>query len=90
MGFTTADGSPPAASTTFAPDPNLGQLPVAPLALPGNVGPLSLVFLENDLAASPLLNEVQSSPDGTTHHRLNRARIDDILILVSYKIEVRP
>ncbi|MGH8490981.1 MAG: hypothetical protein ACREXS_19475 [Gammaproteobacteria bacterium] len=38
MGFATADGSPPAASTTFAPDPNLGQLPVAPLALPGNVG----------------------------------------------------
>jgi hypothetical protein len=33
---------------------------------------------------------VQTSPDGTTHHRLNRERIDDILILVSYKIEVRP
>ena len=90
MGFATADGSPPAASTTFAPDPNLGQLPVALLTLAANVGPISLAFLETDLAASPLLDHVQTSPDGTTHHRLNRERIDDILILVSYKIEVRP
>lgn len=90
MGFATADGSPPAASTTFTPDPNLGQLPVAHLALAGNVGPISLAFLETDLAASPLLDQVQTSPDGTTHHRLSRARIDDVLILVSNKIEVRP
>jgi hypothetical protein len=89
MGFATADGSPPPGVTTFAPDPNLGQLPIAPLTLAGNVGPLSLAFLENEIAASPLLDQVQTSPDGP-HHRLNRERIDDILILVSYQMEVRP
>jgi len=32
---------------------------------------------------------VQTSPDGTTHHRLNRERIDDVLMLVSYAIEAQ-
>jgi hypothetical protein len=90
MGFSTTDGSPPATSTTFTPDPNVGQLPVAALALAGDVGPVSLAFLETDLAACPLLDHVQTAPDGTPHHRLNRERIDDVLILVSYKIEAQP
>jgi hypothetical protein len=90
LGFATPDGAPPAAVTTFAPDPSLGQLPVAPLTLAGPVGPLTLAFAEADVAAAPLLDQLQPAPDGTSHHRLNRDRIDDILILISYQVEARP
>lgn len=87
MGFATADNSPPVASVVFAPDHSLGQLPVAPLTLAGPVGPVSLAFLESDLATVSLLAVEQTATDGTVHHRLNRDRIDDILIAVSYRIE---
>jgi hypothetical protein len=55
----------------------------------GAVRPLSLAFLEADLASAPLLDRPELSPDGTSHHRLDRDKIDDILILVSYRVEVR-
>ena len=90
LGFATAAGTPPTTTTTFAPAPALGQLPVAPLTLAGPVGPLSLAFVEADLANAPLLDQPQAGPDGASHHRLNPALIDDILILVSYKLEARP
>ena len=85
LGFTTADGSRPETSTTFAPAALLGDVPAAPVTLAGPVGPLTLAFLEADLAAAPLLDQVQSASDGS-HHRLDHDKVDDILFLISYRI----
>lgn len=88
LGFSTADGTPPAAAATFSPEPTLAQLPIATLPLAGDAAPLTLAFLEADLAAAPLLGQIHPAPDGA-HHRLRRDRIEDILFLVSYRLEAR-
>lgn len=89
LGFTPDDGTPPATSTTFtAVAATLGGVPIAPASVAGPVGPVTLAFLESEIALAPLLDKVETV-DGTPHPRLDPDKIDDILILVSYQIAAR-
>lgn len=90
LGNAPSEEAPPTTSVTFSPDAALAQLPATTaVVLNAPVAPLTLAFLEEDLATAPLLTQTQAGPGGTTLHRLRRDRIEDVLILVSYKIEVR-
>jgi hypothetical protein len=79
-----------ASGAAFASDAAFGLLPVAPLTLNGEVAPVSLELREADIAAAPVLDTLETSPNGTAHHRLDRAKVSDLLVLVSYRVEARP
>ena len=87
LGFATADGTPPSTGAPLAADPGLGGLPVATIALVGAAAPLVVAFLEADLATHPVVARVETDPDGTVHHRLDPALVDDIFVLVRYELE---
>jgi hypothetical protein len=79
-----------ATGSAFAPDAAIGHLPVAPLALDGEAAPLSLELREEDIAAAAVLDAEEAAPDGAVHHRLDRGKVSDILVLMSYRVEARP
>src|SRR5262249_50837881 len=90
LGFSTTDHTPPTTTTTFvATASTLGGVPVAPLSLTGAIAPISLAFVESDLAAATLLSESQTAPDNTVHTRLNPDLIDDILFLFTYSTQAQ-
>jgi len=86
LGPTTTDGSP----AQFVPDPAVAKIPLAAIALAGNVGPWSLTFDEAAIATVPLLDLAETDPDGTVHQRLNQQLIEDVLVLVAYQVVKRP
>lgn len=87
LGFATQDGAPPAATAMFVPEPGVGQIPIASIALAGDVGPITAAFAEADVASVSLLDVAEPAPGGGSHHRLNRDLLDDVLLLVTYQLE---
>jgi hypothetical protein len=65
-------------------------VPTATAAVSGPIGSLSLAVLEENLVNTPLLAQLQTGPDGASHHRLRGDLIDDILIYIKYQISARP
>ncbi len=86
LGFTTGDGTPPTTTANFVADGNYGGVPVAPLTLGTShaVGSLTFAFLESDILKTVL--DKPETVGGTTHHRLDRDKIDDILIVINYDV----
>lgn len=90
LGNAPSESAPPTTSVTFTPNAALAQLPATTaVVINGPIAPLTLAFLEADLATAPLLTQTQAGPGGINLHRLRRDRIDDVLLLVSYKMVVR-
>jgi hypothetical protein len=86
LGFTPNDGTMPTTTPLFTSvDSVLGGVPVAAQTLSGSIGAMTLGFVEADIHATPLLEKLETVAT-TTHSRLNRDKIDDILILVAYSI----
>ncbi len=86
LGFTNGNGTPPSGTGTFTIDTSkFGGLPSAAVTLSGAAGPLSLAIVESELSGK-FLDQVQTAPDGTSHHRLNQDLLEDILIVIDYQI----
>jgi hypothetical protein len=89
LGFTPADGAPPATAATFTANSDFGGVPTATAPVSGPIGALSLAVLEEDLDKTPLLAQQQPGPDGTPHSRLRGDLIDDVLLYITYQISAR-
>jgi hypothetical protein len=86
LGFTPNDGTMPTTAPLFTSvDSVLGGVPVAAQTLSGSIGAMTLGFVEADIHATPLLEKVETV-GATPHSRLNRDKIDDILILIAYSV----
>lgn len=88
IGFTPGDGTPPTASMPFAPQSTLAGVPAtAAVALSGPIGPVTIAFVEAELAGeTTLLVQTETQPDNTVLHRLIGDKIDDILIVINYQV----
>src|SRR5262249_12788138 len=85
VGAAPAPPTPPNTLTLIS-DPDYARVPHGGADLDTEpLGPLSVVALESDIAASALDHTVQD-PDGTTHHRLASDLIDDVLLFVTYRV----
>jgi hypothetical protein len=86
LGVTTGDGTPPTTTANFVADSAFGGVPVAPLDLGTAVpiGSMTFAFVEADVQATVL--DLPETVGGVTHHRLDRSKIDDILLFVEYSI----
>jgi hypothetical protein len=91
LGFTTSDSTPPATTALFTSDSTAyGGIPAATLTLPpGPIRSLSAALVEADLGKVPMLDKIDTAADGTSHHRLNRDLIDDVMFVVTYQIAAR-
>ncbi len=94
VGLTPGDGSLPTTARPFVPGTATSPLGVVPITdvvtLSAPVSPLTIAFVEADLAAeTTLLVQSETQPDSTVLHRLARDKIDDILIVVTYQVAAR-
>ena len=80
-----------ATGSAFASDAAFGLLPVAPLALEAEGRAARARAPRRGYRRfGGARRRIEAAPDGTVHHRLDRAKVGDILVLVSYAIEARP
>jgi hypothetical protein len=91
VGLTPGDGSPPTASKPFIPGAATAPLGVVPVTdvvtLSGPAAPITIAFVESEIASqTTLLVQTETQPDTTVLHRLNRSKIDDVLIVITYQV----